>query len=155
MKDTEKAFHWIIGLLESKKIVYRIIGGFAARVYGSDRELADIDIEIADKDIPRLVEGVKPYIVFGPARYLDENWDLNLMTLQYLGQEIDLAGADAKIFNQKTKLWETLASSTGDIELKEVYNKKVPLESRRSLIFYKTKLAREVDLEDVRQISEQ
>jgi len=152
MRETEKAFLWIIDILEKKEIQYRISGGFAARVYGVDRELADIDIEIADEDISLIQEDVKPYIIFGPARYQDENWDLNLLTLEYLGQEIDLASAEAKIFDQKTKSWENWVSDLGDFDVKEVFNKKIPLEPVQSLISYKNKLAREVDLEDVRQL---
>lgn len=151
MRETEKAFLWITNILEQTSVTYRISGGFAARVYGVERELADIDIQIADKDIVIIAEEVKPYIIFGPARYQDENWDLNLITLQYLGQEIDIASTNAKIFNQKTKLWEGWVTTLGDFEIKEVYRKNVPIEPMKSLISYKTNLAREVDLEDVRQ----
>jgi len=152
MRETEKAFLWITDILEQKRIAYRISGGFAARVYGVERELADIDIEIADKDISLIVDDVKPYIIFGPGRYEDENWNLNLMTLQYLEQEIDIASTDAKIFNQKTKLWQNWVTKLSDFEIKEVYGKKIPVEPIESLISYKTNLAREVDLEDVRQL---
>lgn len=152
MRETEKAFLWITDILERKAVTYRVSGGFAARIYGVNRELADIDIVIADNDIAIIAKEVKPYIIFGPARYLDENWDLNLMTLQYGGQEIDIASAGAKIFNQKTKLWESWVTALDDSEMKEVYGKKVPIEPIGSLIAYKTKLAREVDLEDVEQL---
>lgn len=152
MKETEKAFLWIINLLEQKGIGYRISGGFAAQVYGVKRELADIDIQIKDEDIPLIKENVKPYIIFGPARYQDENWDLNLMTLEYLGQEIDIASTNALFFNQNTKLWQKWVTGLDDFETREVYDKKVPIEPFQSLIAYKTNLAREVDLEDVRQL---
>ncbi len=152
MKETEKAFLWIVNLLEQKKISYRISGGFAGRVYGVKRELADIDIQIADEDFSLIKEDVKPYVIFGPARYQDENWDLNLITLEYLGQEIDLASTNALFFNQNTKLWEKWVTTLDDFEIREVYNKKIPIEPLQSFIAYKTKLAREVDLEDVRQL---
>ena len=45
MRDTKKAFLWIIGILERNTIVYKISGGFVARIYGVNRQLADIDIE--------------------------------------------------------------------------------------------------------------
>jgi hypothetical protein len=152
MRDTEKAFNWIINIIEQKGISYRISGGFAARIHGVNRELADIDIEVDDKNISLIAKDVAPYIVFGPAKYRDENWDLNLMTLQYLGQEIDIASTNAKIFNQKTKLWEKWVTKLGDVEIKEIFNKKVPVEPISSLIYYKTNLARDVDLEDVKQL---
>ncbi len=55
-KNTEAAFHWIIDILESHSIKYCISGGFAARVYGVERELADIDIVLNDSDISKIVD---------------------------------------------------------------------------------------------------
>lgn len=152
MKNTEAAFHWIIDILERHKITYKISGGFAARVYGVNRELADIDIDVANADILKIADDVKPYILFGPTQYKDENWNLKLMTLKYEGQEIDIAGTEAKVFNQETKQWEPCSSNLQSIEIKEVFGKNVSIESRDSLIAYKTKLGRKVDLEDIRQL---
>lgn len=153
MKNAEAAFHWIVDILEDHGITYKVSGGFAARVYGVDRELADIDIEIADPDILKIVDSVKPFIVFGLAHYKDDNWDLELMTLEYENQLIDIAGANTKIFNHQTKQWERCPGSLESVEIKEVFGRKIPIESRDSLIAYKTMLAHEVDLEDVRQLS--
>ncbi len=154
MKNTEKAFLWITDILEKFGIKYKISGGFVARVYGVNRELVDIDIEVKDEDIRIIREQVKPYIMYGHKRYLDENWDLELMTLNYEGQEIDIAGTNAKIFNKQTEKWEDNSSSLDSVEMKEVFGKKVPIESLQSLIAYKSNLRREVDLEDVRQLQE-
>ncbi len=74
------------------------------------------------------------------------------MTLKYENQEIDIAGTEAKIFNHETKQWELCSGNLKSIEMKEVFGKKVPIESKESLIAYKTKLAREVDLEDIKQL---
>lgn len=153
MKNTEKAFIWITDILEKKGIEYKISGGFAARIYGSNRELADIDIEVADNDILLIKKEVEEYIIYGPKRYLDEDWDLNLMTLNYEGQEIDIAGINAKIFNKEIKQWEDLSSSLDTVEIKEVFGKMIPVESLESLINYKTRLGREVDIEDVKQLN--
>ena len=154
MKNTEKAFHWIIELLEQRNIEYKISGGLAARLHGARRELADIDIEVSDADVRNIAEDVKSYIIFGPARYIDENWNLELMTLNYEGQEIDIAGTGAKIFNHKQKRWENCPGDVQTIEIKEAFGRKVPVESLDSLIAYKSILGRDVDLEDIRQLQE-
>ena len=112
-------------------IPYKIIGGFAARAYGANRELADIDIEVNDKDILVIFYEVKPYIVFGPGRYTDDSWDLELMTLQYEGQEIDIAGLGAKIFNTVNKKWENLVSNLDNYELVEIYTNGMLLTERK------------------------
>lgn len=152
MKNTKNALIWITNILERKEIIYRISGGLAARLYGVNRDLADIDIEIAEQNIPLIVKEVKPYITFGPDRYRDSNWDLELMTLLYEEQEIDIAGINSKIFNKTTAKWEDRLGDLRDIKLMEIYNKNIPVESIESLINYKTKLARIVDLEDVKQL---
>lgn len=152
MKSTERAFHWIIDLLERHKITYRISGGLAARVYGSKRELADIDIEVADEDILKIAREVGSRITFGPANYKDDHWDLELMTLVYEGQEIDIAGSGAKIFNKVTALWEPCSGDSRDVEIMEIFGRDVPVEPRKHLIAYKSKLLREVDIEDIKQL---
>lgn len=154
MRNTEKAFHWITDLLEQQGILYKISGGLAARLYGARRELADIDVEVSDVDVGRVAEYVKPFIIFGPERYIDENWNLELMTLNYEGQEIDIAGTDANIFNKKNNRWEDCPGDLQTIEIKEVFGRRVPVESLESLIAYKSILARDVDLEDLRQLKE-
>lgn len=151
-KNTEAAFNWIIDILERNEVSYKISGGLAARAYGANRELADIDIDIAKGGLPKIVDDVSPYSVFGPAQYKDDNWDLELMTLKYEGQEIDIAEPGAKIFNHETNEWELLPFDLECIEMKEVFGRRVPVQPKDSLIAYKAKLAREVDLEDVRQL---
>lgn len=152
MKNTEKAFHWIIDILEEYHIAYKISGGLAARLHGAKRELADIDIELADADVIKLAHEVKPFIVFGPTRYKDENWNLELMTLEYEGQEIDIAGIEALIFDQKMRGWVACPGDLTTVEIKEAFGRRVPVESLQTLISYKTILGRDVDLEDIREL---
>lgn len=152
MKNIEKAFLWIIGVLERRSVPYKISGGLAARAYGVNRELADIDIEINVRDILLIYNEVRPYITYGPDRFKDDNWDLDLMTLQYEGQEIDISNIEAKIFNKEKGNWENTFSNLENYELIEIYGKKVPVEKLDNLISYKSKLLREVDIEDVKQL---
>ena len=45
MKDTAGALFWIVKILKKHKIPFHISGGFAAKLYGVKRDLADIDID--------------------------------------------------------------------------------------------------------------
>lgn len=152
MRKTREAFIWITTILKENNLEFRISGGLAARVYGVKRKLADIDVEVYEKDISTIYKKVKDFVIFGPKRYKDENWDLMLMTLEYEGQEIDIAAVESKIFSQKTKRWIKKPGSILDSNLIKFFNINVPIEKKEALINYKEMLSREVDIEDVKQL---
>jgi hypothetical protein len=154
MRDTQSALKWIVNLLEKHQIPFRVSGGFAARQYGCSRELADIDVELSESYFAQLIPEVKDYVISGLEFYEDENWKLNIITLNYKGQEIDLAGIDeAQIYNQLSEKWEKLpVDFSTNVELR-INGLSVPLIPKEELVAYKKKLRREVDLEDIRQLS--
>jgi len=148
------ALKWIVGILNNKKIPFRISGGFAAKIYGSTRELADIDIGIETNRFSEIISDIKNYVIEEPGFYKDSQWDLFASTLEYEGQKIDLVSIDLlKFFNKKENRWEDLKHTFSDIEYKEVYGATLPLISKKNLIEYKTKLGRDVDLIDVNEIT--
>ena len=155
MKNTEEALKWIVNILRKHKIPFEIRGGFAAKIYGSTRELADIDIQIKNTKIESIILDIKNYVIFGPKRYKDRNWDLLLLTLRYKGQVIDISGLGlVKIFNKINKKWENLSFNPLRTIKKEICNIQVPVISVEDLIKYKNKLRRRVDLQDVKEILE-
>ncbi|MDO8518107.1 MAG: hypothetical protein Q7S26_02345 [bacterium] len=155
-KNTEGAFRWIVGLLRKHSIPFRIAGGFAASIYGSARPIADIDIGIPDDRFDDLYEDVKEYVTFGPAQYLDREWDLKLMTLMYRGQEIDIDGATtSKFFDRDTNTWIVGTRDLSIHEMREVYGILVPVIPKAALIAYKKKLGRSVDIQDVEALESQ
>ncbi|PKM88915.1 hypothetical protein CVU83_00895 [Candidatus Falkowbacteria bacterium HGW-Falkowbacteria-2] len=150
MRDTEKAFLWIVNLLRQHRIRFRISGGLAANVYGTKRVLADIDIEVESEAVKVLFGVVKEYVTYGPKMYKDKEFNLLLMTLKYKGQEIDICGIDdLKYFNKQTGQWETQKVKLSSCVRRKVYNRIVPIIPLKDLITYKKKLMREVDIEDV------
>ena len=154
MKKTEEAFKWIIGILKGHGVPFKITGGFAARLYGSDRPLADIDIDILNEKFDEVLPEVNDYIIWGPERLLDNNWDLLLMTLQYGGQKIDICGAEGKLRNHKTGEWKNFTTDFSKSETKEVYGILVPVITREDLIEYKQVLGRDVDRQDVEALTQ-
>lgn len=153
MKNTKNTLNWIIDILEQKNIDYRISGGLAARAHGAHRELADIDIEINNEDIQKIMPDVSSYVIYGPSRFLDENWDLNLLTLKHNDQIIDIASTEQKIFNKIKKTWEPNFINLQNFEIINIFDRDVRVEPKESLIAYKTKIGREVDLIDIHQIN--
>jgi hypothetical protein len=154
MRKTKEAFTWIVGLLREHKIPFQISGGFAANIYGSNRPLADIDIEIPDEKIFEIQKRIKKFIIYGPKRYKDDEFDLLLMTLKYKGQEIDICGINSqKLFNKKTMKWNPERIDLSKATKKKVYNLIVPIISLKDLITYKKKISRDVDIQDVKALS--
>ena len=143
---------WIIKKLEENNVQYRISGGLAAQIYGYKRDLADIDIEVLEKDINKIYKQVKDFVIYGPAVYKDENWNLKLMTLKFQKQEIDIAAFEAKIFNLETKRWVKKPGLFTDVKIKKIFDLDVPVENIKSLIKYKKILNRLVDIQDVKEL---
>ncbi|MDO8558607.1 MAG: hypothetical protein Q7S09_05525 [bacterium] len=154
MKNTEKAFKWIIGILKKHEVPFQITGGLAAKVYGSNRPLADIDIDIPDDDFPKIMEDVNKFIVYGPAHYNDERWDCKLMTLSFEGQEIDISGADSmKICDARTGEWKSMPTDFLKSVEKEVFGISVPVIPPKALVDYKQMLIGEHQREDIASVS--
>lgn len=131
-----------------------ISGGFAANIYGSNRRLADIDIEIPDKKIYEIQRDVNKFIIFGPKRYKDREFDLLLMTLKFKAQEIDICGINSqRLFNKKTKKWDTKRIDLSKATKKKTYNLIVPVMPLKDLISYKKKISRDVDIQDIMALS--
>lgn len=150
MKKTKAALEWITNILKHHNIPFQITGGLAVRAYGSDRELADIDIEIPESDFIKIQHEVSQYIVFGPANHKSELWDLFLMTLNYNSQEIDISGAyHTKIFNKVDGTWVLLTVDFAKVNYIDIFGLSLPVIHRKDLIDYKRVLKRPVDLLDL------
>ncbi len=153
IRNTEKAFHWIVGLLKKHNIPFQVSGGFAARVYGVNRELNDIDIGIPDESFEEIYTEVKDYVRYGPEHFVDEQWDLKLMSLKYEGQKIDIAGRnEIKFFDKESQSWVPGHRDLLNSEMIEVFGVLVPVIPKEALIAYKKKIGREVDIEDIKQL---
>lgn len=152
MRNTEGALRWIVNILKSKNVPFQVTGGFATRLYGSNRELADIDIDINDGDFEKIINEVKQYVVFGPEQFKDENWNLKLMILEYEGQIIDVCG-EATVFNKNNKKWVLIKTDFSNSNYFNVYGVDIPVIKKEALIVYKSKLLRDVDIEDIKVLT--
>ena len=150
MKNTAAAFKWIITLLWKHKIPFQITGGLAARAYGATRPLNDIDIDIPEDRFAELVPDVKEYITFGPARQIDERWDVFALVLEYEGQEIDITGANTvRVCDARTQEWVDLLANFSIAEMRELFGMRVPVINREELIAYKMMLEGKHQQEDI------
>lgn len=147
------ALHWIINILNKHHIIYQITGGLAAKIYGAKRPLADIDLDLPDQAIITILPEIKPYLIYGPERFQDEQWDILLLTIDYHGQLIDISGADdSMIFNKISNQWEKCEVNFSAAVEKQIGNISVSVISKADLIKYKSVLKREVDILDLEEL---
>jgi hypothetical protein len=153
MKDSKTAFHWIVNLLHEQGLPFVVVGGLAANVYGGRRPLNDIDIDVPSHSFTKLMPHVKQFITFGPARYHDREFDIQLMSLRYAEQEIDLTAAESiRLFDHQSGDWRILPTDFAASERHEVFGITVPVMRRDLLVAYKKMIQRDTDLEDIAQL---
>ncbi len=153
MRDSSAALRWIVGLLRQVGQPFAVVGGLAANAYGSQRPLNDIDIDLSIGAFEKLLPLVRPYVKFGPAKYQDSFFDLDLMVLNYADQDIDLTAAETiRIFNRTSELWCDLPTDLSLVNQRSVLGVDVPVMNRELLVAYKKMVGREVDLEDILQL---
>ena len=69
----------VLDVLERHTIPHQITGGWAAKFYGCEAPLEDLDFDISEAFLPLLTTHFQPHIVFHGPRYVDERWDLSLL----------------------------------------------------------------------------
>ena len=155
MEDkTIDALRWIINILETNNIPYRIGGGFATHMYGSTRKVNDIDISVSGRYFPTIVPFVFDHISAGPKHYENEKWNCTTLSLEYNGQEIDLTDVDTLLMsNREQTKW---------IKNKDIYSKhpdivtnidgiSVSLMHPRVIIEYKQEMTGEQHEQDMKE----
>lgn len=100
-----------------------------------------------------LAEAVKEHVTFGPAQYVDSDWDLFLLSLTYEGQDMDFGALEAKFFDRRRKSWAIVTADLSTAQEMEVFGLRVPVVNREELIRYKRAFGRDVDLLDVQQLT--
>lgn len=152
-EKTINALHWITKILNNNKINYQISGGLAGKIFGSKRELHDIDIDISKKDFKKILPEVSDYITYGPARYIDAKWNLELITLNYNGQEIDISDSDSFLISNKERTeWIPFLTDflkTLDVDLNGI---KIKVINPKDFLEYKEELDGEHQLEDIESV---
>lgn len=136
---------WIVTILDKNKIPYKIGGGFAAKIYGSPREVNDIDISLSGKYFDVIVPEVSNYITAGPKHYLNEKWDCNTLSVNYNGQDIDMTDVDTLKMTDltKTKWMNVKDYRLFDSIVTDINGVAVSIMDPRDLISYKKELGGE------------
>ena len=79
------AAQWIVGLLRDRNIPFLICGGLAARGYGSERDLHDIDLFVPGEHFLSVVQAGQAFVSKAAAHRQEEGWDLTYVQFKYEG----------------------------------------------------------------------
>jgi hypothetical protein len=148
-----EAFRWIVSVLRSVDARFQVVGGLAARAYGGNRALVDLDLYVEAGRFMDAVTAASEFLIWGPAHHRDESWDLTFAKLEWKGIRIELAVAEgARYFDRRNGEWVDQGIDFSRAEMREVLGVVVPVIPRDDLRAYKEGLDREVDRLDLREI---
>lgn len=154
-KHTKEALGWIVAVLREHKIPFQISGGFAARIYGAQRFLHDIDIDVPEKYLPFLAILLKNHLIHGLQKYHDHEFIAMFLTLRYKGQIIEISGCKTgKLFNKKERKWKSYCPRLAQAQKKKIFNMIVPVIKESLLIHYKKEIGRPRDWKDIEGMKE-
>ncbi|WP_136253960.1 hypothetical protein [Onishia niordana] len=149
------AAHWIVGLLRDRNIPFLICGGLAARGYGSERALNDIDLFVPGTHFGEVVQAGHDYVSKSAARRQEEGWYLTYVQFTYEGIKVEVGNADdARIFDMNKQTWIQLNIDFSRYKTVRLLGMDLPLMLKEDLVKYKSALSRPVDIQDVRDINE-
>lgn len=151
-QKTLRALRWIVEILDRHQVPYRIGGGFAAHMYGAIRPVNDIDITFSGKYFPTIISEISDYITYDFGHSQDEKWDCDGLTLEYEGQEIDMADIDTlKMSTKDGNEWLQTKDSFRKYPntVMDVEGTRVSLIDPRDLVAYKKHLNGDHQLIDI------
>jgi hypothetical protein len=149
-RHAKKALEWIVGILNASQIPFVVTGGLAARAYGSNRALQDIDISINRENFGTLCGEVSKYVFFGPKVYKDDNWNIYFMSIEYQTEEIDICSSVYDLYDSNLKKWVSKQRSLNFYNTINLYDITVPVVPKAALFEEKIQIGRSVDQEDLR-----
>lgn len=151
-KNILRVLFWMVDLLENNAIEYELTGGLAARCYGSKRKIIDIDFDLRKEELDKIARLVPENVVSGPRQYIDDGFNIRLLTLKKYGVSIDLSVAGGEKLQDKNQQWHHLPTNWKDKDVIYVQNRPIKIIGREELIAYKKVLNRAEDRADIREM---
>ena len=129
------------------------MGGLAAKGYGSERDLNDIDLFVPGEHFWPVVQAGRDFVSKAAARRQEEGWDLTYVQFTYEGIKVEVGNADGlRIFDAGNQIWVPLDIDFSRYEVVFLLGLELPLMRKEDLVRYKSMLSRPVDMEDISAI---
>ncbi|MSU56189.1 MAG: hypothetical protein EXS51_02685 [Candidatus Taylorbacteria bacterium] len=156
-QGTVNALEYIIPILERLKLRWCITGGFACYVYGVQRPITDIDIDVEgskdDAAFQKLLKEVEPHITQSLEHFVDQNYDNYNFEITIDGQVIDICPMkEMGVFDKSKGKYECFyRDGFPRIETIDFHGLRLPLLAKELIIKNKEMLMwqRESDVKDV------
>ncbi|MCR8915009.1 nucleotidyltransferase family protein [Marinobacter panjinensis] len=147
------AAQWIVGLLRDRNIPFLICGGLAAKGYGSERPLNDIDLFVPGEYFSVVVQAGQEFVSKAATHRKEEGWDLTYVQFKYEGIKVEVGSSDGpRIFDASNQAWVPLSIDFSRYATVYLLGLELPLMLKDDLVQYKSALSRPVDIEDIRAI---
>lgn len=134
--------------LERERIPWMAAAGLAGNLWGSTWPLHDIDLDVPTAALSHLAALWAPSVT-SYGRYVDEEFDLDLLRLRVRDVEVDISGADAAYGFERNGTRRLLPNRLARRVLRELAGMSIPCQRLEDLIAYKTVIGREADLREL------
>jgi hypothetical protein len=138
----------LITCFEQQAIRYQVTGGLAGNIYGSTWPLHDIDVDVARTDLPKIVACFAAMIVRPFGRFIDDEFDLYLLSLEIERVQVDISQAEeAYLFSHGKRL--PLNIDLSRAQQHDFQGVRLWVQPLDALIAYKEQLGRTADVADL------
>ncbi|HYW06993.1 MAG TPA: hypothetical protein VE913_08555, partial [Longimicrobium sp.] len=139
----------LVSVLESARIEYQLSGGLAGNVHGSAWPLHDIDVDVPGARIAEVASLFPGEVGHGPARFVDDEFELTLLRLELNGVPVDVSSADNAWVFTRAAVRTPLRIDLARAERREFRGIVLPVVPLDDLIAYKQLIGRDRDVADL------
>lgn len=133
-------------------VPWMAVGGLAGNLWGSTWPLHDIDIDVPAGRLQELATAWARFVTW-QGRWVDHEFDIDLLRLSFDGVEVDLSGADGAFYftpgGERRAFPDSLARRTPRVLAGMI----VPCQRLEDLIEYKTAIGRSTDVHDLTRLA--
>ncbi len=138
----------LVDQLELHGVIYQITGGLAGNIHGSDWPLHDIDLDVGMVDMPLVAELFAPMVTFPLGRYVDDEFDLQLLRLDIGGVGVDISQAEEG-YAVTPQGCRAMITDLDRRTKANFWGLELYVQPLEDVIAYKTTLGRSADLADL------
>jgi hypothetical protein len=147
----ERAVRQLVHVLDEAAACYQFSGGLAGNLHGSRWPLHDLDIDVAQQDLPRLAEFLQPYTYSPLGLYEDAEFRFHLLRARFEGVAIDVSQAE-DAYGRCGGQWVPLGTNLARRQRVSLLDLHVWVQPLDALIAYKELIGRSADVAELRAL---